>query len=164
MNEYARAVGYRKAWCRGRAVVVALSAALLVTATVALAANPSNNGWFDGISKRGIFGVLVNTLCSKDGPTCADSQSSKTNAVLMTVQVGNRPFKACSASNVHHNYLTSLKHGRFEEAVKGFTVSGYFTTKTRLTGKIIAPKTCGGTDTYVATPGSPETPVPPNNP
>jgi hypothetical protein len=57
----------------------------------------------------------------------------------------------CSFAGEYQGFEIPLKGKSFsQKTTSGFTVTGTFTSATRVTGKVVAPASCGGTDTFSA--------------
>jgi hypothetical protein len=128
---------------------------VLVLATAALAAvTPKNNENFIGLSAHGKFGIYVHTLCSVSSTSCVPTSDHKTGAVGVGLLLGNKPTRKCGDVGIEEEFGIPLKGSRFSQVAGTagitFTITGTFTSATRVTGKIIAPAGCGGTDSYTA--------------
>lgn len=131
---------------------------VLLTFTLAApalgATTPANNESFTGVSAHTKFGIYIHTPCSTKAITCPFVSDRKTGAVGIGLFVGDKPTRRCADVGIEEEFATPLKGNTFAQVAGSagitFTISETFTSATRVSGKIVAPMGCGGTDTVTA--------------
>ncbi len=135
------------------AITTFFATAALIAASIALAATPPTNEAYVGNTAHGHYHVSVILSCT--GKKC------KTGTIAtISIKAGSpsRPTTACPYGG--YDLPTGhVKQGKFSAATEfvisgkdlKFTVSGTFTTATKLTGSVAGVKACGGTDTFSLT-------------
>jgi hypothetical protein len=127
----------------------------LASGSAAVAASPLKNELdFQGVSAHGHFAIEILTECTRTDPRCANRSDRKTTFVGVGLNVGPQSSK-CGASGQYDDFGIALKGDSFRQTAGSdgdtFTVSGTFEGSKQVVGKIVAPPSCGGTDTFVAT-------------
>jgi hypothetical protein len=126
------------------------TAALLV-ASVALAATPKTNEYFQGNTAHKHYRVSITTGCT--GKNCTNATSVK-----IEVRAGSatNPSAALCPYAAYDLPLAQVKQGKFSSGTQftvgahtqKFTVSGSFTAATTLKGTVTGVKACGGSDAF----------------
>jgi hypothetical protein len=146
-------------------VILTILVAVLTAAAVALAAGSFKvklGTAFQGSSVHKHYAISV-------GAKCSVKKCSSANSVLVTITAGNR--HAINSPCLFAGYalpLAKIANAKFKTnetfaEPKGpitFTVTGKFTSATKVTGTIVGSKSCGGTDTFTMKGHVVKTPAP----
>ena len=128
-----------------------LATAALLLASIALAATPKANQYFQGNTAHNRYRLSITTNCT--GKKCSNATS-----VTIEIRAGS-PHNPSAASCPYAAYelpLGKIKRGKFSTGtqfpVSGhtqkFTVSGSFTAANKLQGSVTGVKACGGSDGF----------------
>jgi hypothetical protein len=134
-----------------RVLVLAVALSLAFGAAAVAASSLPNTLAFEGNSARGHFAIEIITACNATDPHCANRSNRKTTVVNFSINLGP-PNRKCLATGELDTFNIPLKGNSFKQTAGSedviFTVSGTFHGTKRVSGKIVAPRSCGGTDLY----------------
>jgi hypothetical protein len=133
------------------ATTTLFATAALVLASVALAATPKANEYYQGNSAHKHYRLSLTTGCT--GKKCSSATSVK---VEITAGSPTYPTAASCPFAAYDLPNGTVKKGKFASSTQftvdghtqKFTVSGTFTTATNLTGTVTGVKACGGSDAF----------------
>ena len=125
--------------------------AALLLASVALAATPKTNQYFQGNTAHKHYRVSITTGCT--GKKCTNATSVKIE--IRAGSTSNPTASSCPYA-AYDLPLGQVKNGKFSSStqftVSGhtqkFTVSGTFTAATTLKGTVTGVKACGSSDGF----------------
>ena len=133
------------------ATTTLFATAALVLASIAFAATPKANQYFQGNTAHKHYRASITTSCT--GKNCSNATS-----VTIEIRAGSakNPKAASCPYAAYEMPLGKIKQGKFSTGtqftVSGhtqkFTVSGTFTTATKLKGTVTGVKACGGSDSF----------------
>jgi hypothetical protein len=132
--------------------ILAILVAALTVAAAALAAVSVKPGTtFSGTTAHKHYAISV-------GAKCSTKKCSTANAALVIVTAGSRRAPSTSACEFagYALPLAKISSGKFSATQKffepkgpvSFTVSGKFTSATKVTGTVVGSQSCGGKDTF----------------
>ena len=132
-------------------ILIILVAALTAAAVALAAASVKPGTTFAGTTAHKHYAISVGAKCSKKG--CASA-----NSALVIVTAGSRstPIAGCEFAG-YALPLAKVSCGKFTATQRfiepngsqiSFAVTGKFTSAIKVTGTIVASKSCGGKDTF----------------
>jgi len=133
------------------ATTTLFATAALVLASVALAATPKANEYYQGKTAHKHYLVSLTT-------SCAAKKCSTATSVKIEITAGSASHRTAASCPFAAYDLPNgtVKHGKFGSSTQfsvgtqtqKFTVSATFTSATSLKGTVTGVKACGGSDTF----------------
>ena len=125
--------------------------AALLLASVALAATPKANEYFQGNTAHQHYRLSITTNCT--GKKCSNATSVTIEVRAGSVKnktAASCPFAAYDlpAGKVQQGKFSSSTQFTVDGHTQKFSVSGTFTTATNLKGTVTGVKACGGADAF----------------